>query len=180
LLESLRRMKIQEQSEVPAVQIEVHQCRLFPWHALLNGCRQVHGYGTGPNTASRSNDTDDSSRLLSSHGRPSVEPLLEPRQGRLDFLAVKRLGKKFLDADSERFQQHVRVRPRRREKHLEIRGGDEQLPDLRERLLRPRFVQIEQNHVGCAGAFPSRNEIVAPPRNDFFEGLPDCLIPTVD
>ena len=180
MLQPLRRMEVQEQSEISAVHVEIHQCHRLPLPGLLHGSREIRGHRARAHPASRPDDADDSARLHLRAGRSPVESLLKPRKGRFHFLARQGLRQKFLHPEPERVQEYLRVRPRGREKHLKIRRGAQQFTDADERLLRAHFVQFEQQHVHRAGPLPFGHQIVPPPRKDLFKRLTSRFVPTVN
>ena len=180
MLQPLRRMEVQEQSEISAVHVEIHQCHRLPLPGLLHGSREIRGHRARAHPASRPDDADDSARLHLRAGRSPVESLLKPRKGRFHFLARQGLRQKFLHPEPERVQEYLRVRPRGREKHLKIRRGAQQFTDADERLLRAHFVQFEQQHVHRASPLPFGHQIVPPPRKDLFKRLTSRFVPTVN
>ncbi len=78
LLESLRRMEVQEQSEISAMHVEIHQRRRLPLAHLLHRSRKVGNHGARTHTAPCADHADDSPRLHLRAGHSPGEPLLEP------------------------------------------------------------------------------------------------------
>ena len=61
-----------------------------------------------------------------------------------------------------------------------MRGGMSEFANMVKRLLRAKFIQLEQQHVRRTGPLPSGNQVVPAARHDFFKGLPCRFVPTVN
>src|SRR5574341_208477 len=111
MFESLRRMEVQEQSEVSAMQIEIHQRHRLPLARLLHRNREIRGDRARAYPAPRADDADDPPRLRLCAGLSPVESLLKAREGRLDILAGQRLREKLFDSNPKPLQKHLWIRP---------------------------------------------------------------------
>src|SRR5512134_1076244 len=111
MMNSLRRVKVEKQSEISPVHIEIHQCHRFSLPRLLHCRRQIRGNRTCAYPTSCTDHAEDPSSLILNLRRSAFKSLLEPREGRFNVLTGQRLRKKLLDAHSKRLQEELGIRP---------------------------------------------------------------------
>src|SRR5512146_3102408 len=87
LFKPLRRMEVQEQSEISAMHVEIHQRHRLPLARLLHGNREIRGDCARAHPAPRADHADDPPRLHLRARHSPIESFLETSYGRLYVLA---------------------------------------------------------------------------------------------